>query len=515
MKKIITPVMAILFILIGMASAAINANAAPVRVIGYFTEWGIYDRNYQVKNIPADKLTHINYAFAKVQNGEIGIIDAWAAKDKPFSGDSDTLPFKGNFHQLELLKQVHPHLKTLISVGGWAGSAGFSELAASDVGRKKFAASALAFIKTYGFDGVDIDWEYPVITGAQAGRAQDRDNFTLLMKELRAQLGSSYLLTAAVGAFPEAIAAIDYPSVMPYLDWVSLMSYDYHGPWEAGSGKTWHQAALFYNGDPLGTAHNANSAVKSLLGQGVVSSKIVVGMPFYGRSAAGVQGTSGLGENFSSAGPGSYEAGVLDYKDIKNNYLNKNGYSYYFDEKSQAAYLYNAGTKMFISFDDEKTAARKAKYVNDLGLGGIMAWELSGDNGDLINAIASAQVPVPVPTPAPVSDPAPAPTPAPAPAPITTPTPVSADQLTLTTNIYTDWRTGYCAIVKVKNNSQLKIVWRAVMPLADRVTAFWDGYYSYSGGNLVARGAKWNRTLKAGASTSFGFCAKRAKTSVK
>ena len=137
-----------------------SVRASNKKVIAYFPEWGIYERKYQVADLPADKLTHINYAFARVsKNMEIEIADKWAATDIQI-GD-----VKGNFGALRKLKGKYPNLKTIISVGGWTDSDRFSDVAVSNDNRVKFAASVVKFIKQYGFDGVDIDWEYPVCCG--------------------------------------------------------------------------------------------------------------------------------------------------------------------------------------------------------------------------------------------------------------------------------------------------------------------------------------------------------------
>ncbi|CAF3627853.1 unnamed protein product [Rotaria sp. Silwood1] len=128
-------------------------------ILGYFTAWSIYSRSYFVSDIPADKLTHINYAFANIgPNGQIALGDPWADIDKTFNGDTWDQSLRGNFNQLIKLKEKYPHLCTLISVGGWTWSGKFSDIAVSDQSRSTFAASCVEFIKKYNFDGVDLDW---------------------------------------------------------------------------------------------------------------------------------------------------------------------------------------------------------------------------------------------------------------------------------------------------------------------------------------------------------------------
>lgn len=413
--------------------AQTQAQAQPFRLVAYFTEWGVYGRNYHVANIPADKITHLNYAFAGIQDNRISILDSYAALEKAYPSDVG-LPagaLKGNFRQLQLLKQQYPNLKVLISVGGWTGSQNFSAMAGAADSRQTFIQSVIAFMNQYGFDGLDIDWEYPVIGGAQAGLPQDRANFTALLSEARAAFGSQYLLTVAVGASQQAIDAIDYAQVQQQVDWISLMSYDFHGAWEAGSSQAEHHAALYDNGDPLGPNLNVSAAVTLLQSAAVPASKIVPGLPFYGRSFAG---TDGLLSPFTAAGPGTYETGVLDYKDIATNYLGKNGYQYFWDEQAQAPYLYNQQQKVFVSYDNARSIAAKAAYARERQLGGLMVWELSGDNGDLIAAMQAAVV-APSPTPTPSPAPAPEPTNV-APSPTTTYTP--AQVLASSPDINTD-----------------------------------------------------------------------------
>ena len=223
-------------------AAGPGRDAPPKRIVGYFTEWGIYDRKYNVADIPADKLTHVNYAFAKIDdNGECAVCDPFAAVDKAFPGDgSDAGALRGNFHQMQILKKKHPHLKTLISVGGWTQSGRFSDAALTEASRGKFARSCVAFLTKYGFDGVDIDWEYPCGGGMEGNKSRpaDRENFTLLLAELRKQLdardkgdGRHYLLTFAAPTGPKMIEGIELAKAAPLVDWVNLMTYDFHGGW--------------------------------------------------------------------------------------------------------------------------------------------------------------------------------------------------------------------------------------------------------------------------------------------
>jgi chitinase len=156
------------------------------KVIGYYPAWGTYARNYQVADIPGEKVSHINYAFANISGGKCVLGDSYADIDKAFAGDTwDTGVLRGNFNQLIKLREQNPHLQTLISLGGWTWSSNFSDVAATPESRKAFVDSCVDFMEQYKFDGIDVDWEYPVGGGLYPGKPEDKTNYTLLMQELR------------------------------------------------------------------------------------------------------------------------------------------------------------------------------------------------------------------------------------------------------------------------------------------------------------------------------------------
>ncbi len=369
------------------------------KVVAYFLAWGVYGRNYQVSDLKAlldqgKKVTHVNYAFFNIQNDEVVLGDPYADIDKFYPGDSwDAGALRGNFNQLIKLKQAYPGLKTLMSIGGWTWSDGFSAAAATDAARKKFAASAINLMLKYQFDGIDLDWEYPGGGGLAGGSASDGANFVLLLAEIRSQLnalknstGRDYLITVASSAGYDRVASQYQLSAMaPYLDWFNIMTYDFHGTWET---TTHFNAPLFAAAaDPSNAAYNVSGAVQAYLNLGVPAEKIVVGLAFYGRSYANV-GSSSLFQSFQDAGPGSWDGGVLDYKDIKNNYIDK-GYTRYFDANAKVPYLYSADKKVFISYDDPESIQAKVNYVNQNSLGGVMFWDLTSDDGTLLGTVTT------------------------------------------------------------------------------------------------------------------------------
>ncbi len=363
------------------------------RIVGYFTAWSIYGRNYHVANIPADKITHINYAFANLSNGQVVRGDPYADTDKFYPGDSWAAgALRGNFNQLNILKNQNPHLKTLISIGGWTWSSGFSTAAATPTSRALLANSAVQFMKQYGFDGIDLDWEYPVSGGLSSNvtSASDKQNFTLLLAELRSQLDAleaidrrHYLLTIASSAGPATYANIEISLIHQYLDWINVMAYDFHGSW---SPITHFNSALYPQpNDPttdpvILNGFNGDVAIQAYLNAGVPPHKLVLGAGYYGRGWEGVPNVNnGLYQPHTGVPSGSWEPGVFDYKDLAQNYLG-NGYTRYWDNDAKVPYIYNPATGIMVSYDDDQSLGVKADYVNNNGLGGIMFWEFSGDD---------------------------------------------------------------------------------------------------------------------------------------
>jgi len=387
------------------------------RVLGYFTQWGIYARNYRVKNIDtsgsAAKLTHINYAFGNVRNNvcEVGLTipsneatgaggDAFADYSKAFSaaesvsGAADTWdqPLRGNWNQLKQLKAKYPNIKVLISLGGWTWSRGFAS-AARPENRVAFVTSCVnAYIRgnlpvtdnaggtgaaAGVFDGIDLDWEYPNACGLSCGGAEDRANFTALLAEFRRQLNlvrPGLLLTIASGAGVDKIAATDPGQYAQHLDFINVMTYDFHGTWEP---RTNHHSALFASPSDPSTGdvrfYNSNDAIEAFLARGVPASKLNLGIGFYGRGWTNVPNVNNGLYQTGSAAPGSYEAGNEDYKVLKD----RPG-TIYTDANARATWKYDGNT--FWSYDTPAMITEKMNYVKVQNLGGAFFWEFSGDD---------------------------------------------------------------------------------------------------------------------------------------
>jgi len=362
------------------------------RVVGYFASWGVYGRNFHVADIPSEDITHVNYAFANISPALVIVHgDAYADVDRFYPGDSWAPgALRGSFNQLRLLKARRPHLKTMISVGGWTWSGRFSDVALTPASRAAFATSCVQYMVTYGFDGVDLDWEYPVSGGLSSNvtRPADKQNYTLLLAEMRAQLnaraaldGRPYLLTIAGPAGPAIMANFELNLLHQYVDWINIMAYDFHGGWELTTN---HNAPLHPAlGDPTpapaNTLWNGAAAVAGYLAAGVPAAKLHLGMPFYGRGWSGVPATnSGLFQSATGLPVGTWEPGVFDYHDLAANYVTPA--TRHWDASARVPWLYIPSSGLMVSYDDPESLGHKADFVVNQGLGGAMFWEFSGDD---------------------------------------------------------------------------------------------------------------------------------------
>jgi chitinase len=425
-----TLIVAVPLALAGRSDSTVGARAHGSQVVGYFIEWGIYGRNYKVKDVKtsgsAERLTVINYAFGNVAPDSTGNVvcklgDDWADYQKPWTAEESVTgeavtwprPILGNFQQLQALKQQYPQLKVLISLGGWTWSKYFSDAALTKQSRERFVSSCIdLFIKGdipdpgWGgmggpgaaagiFDGIDVDWEWPGSEGNAGNiiRAQDKQNYKLLLAEFRKQLhaygkqtGREYLLTAFLPASAAKIdAGFEVPDIFGFLSFGSVQGYDFHGTWESTTN---HQSNLYTSpSDPSSPRYSDDAVVNEYLQRGAPPKKIVLGVPFYSRGWTGVAAANdGLYQPAAGAAAGTWEPGVDDYKVVKDRLTN--GFARHEDSAAGAAWLFDGTT--FWTFDDPAIMAAKAAYAQQNRLGGIMFWELSGDtpDGELIAAIA-------------------------------------------------------------------------------------------------------------------------------
>ncbi|MFE6127805.1 glycosyl hydrolase family 18 protein [Streptomyces sp. NPDC056437] len=361
--------------------------------LGYFTNWGVYQRNYHVKNLvssgTAAKITHINYAFGNVQGGRCTIGDAFADYDKAYTADqsvdgkADTWdqPLRGNFNQLRKLKAQYPNIKVLWSFGGWTWSGGFGQAAANPAA---FAESCYQLVEDPRwadvFDGIDLDWEYPNACGLTcdtSGPASLRN----VMQAMRARFGSGNLVTAAIsadGTNGGKLDAADYAGAAQYVDFYNVMTYDFFGTWAAQGPTAPHSPLTSYAGIPQ-EGFNSEAAITKLKGKGISGSKLNLGIGFYGRGWTGVtQATPG--GTATGPAPGTYEPGNEDYKVLKVT-CPATG--------TVAGTAYAKCGSNWWSYDTPATIGTKMSWVKSQGLKGAFYWEFSGDtaNGELANAV--------------------------------------------------------------------------------------------------------------------------------
>ena len=363
--------------------------------MGYFTNWGVYQRNYHAKNLvtsgTAEKITHINYAFGNVQNGKCTIGDSYADYEKAYTADqsvdgvADTWdqPLRGNFNQLRKLKAKYPHIKILFSFGGWTWSGGFTEAMKNPAA---FADSCYKLVEDPRwadvFDGIDLDWEYPNACGLTcdtSGPAVMKD----MMQAFRTRFGNNNLVTAAITADASdggKIDKADYAGGAQYADWYNVMTYDFFGAWDAKGPTAPHSPLNAYSGIPQ-QGFNSDAAIQKLKAKGVASKKLLLGIGFYGRGWTGVTQKE-PGGTATGAAPGKYEAGIEDYKDLRDR-CPSNG--------TVAGTAYAHCGNQWWSYDTPATIGSKMSYAKNQGLGGSFVWELSGDTagGELITALSN------------------------------------------------------------------------------------------------------------------------------
>jgi chitinase len=340
-----------------------QAKAKKYVIIGYTSG------DVKKQNIEAEKLTHLNYAFAvPAANGEL---------EKPSRQDSI------NLLTLNTLRIRNKDLKILISIGGWGGCKYFSDAALTDASRLKFANSAIAFMKKFKLDGVDIDWEYPAQIGDNnIFRPEDKQNYTLLLKTLREKLtiqaatdkrpaNNPYLLTTATGVDTAFVNHTELGKAQQYLDYINIMTYDiYHG----NDKVTGHHSNLYQSAKGNQSRNSSADGVKGHIVAGVPANKIVLGLPFYGRSWTGVKDQEqGLYQ------PATGKHDFISYDVLATSYINKNGFSRYWDEQAKAPYLWNPVSRTFITYADVESFTYKTEYVKSTGLAGVMFWEYGLD----------------------------------------------------------------------------------------------------------------------------------------
>lgn len=400
---------------------------------GYFEEWGINYAGYNIadlqKNGVADELTHLIYAFGNVTPTSppactvADPIAAYQTRVPSVSGKPYAAPLYGNFGAIQQLKALHPNLKVLISLGGQAGDVtGFVTASATPSGRSSLAASCIdLFVRgniAVGvtapglFDGFNIDWEFP--------GAADKQNFTALLKEFRAQLnalskttGKKYVLTFDSPNTPDKYVNIDLKAAAAQVDFLTIDGYDYAGSWD----KQTNESSSLYDtdSDPLhAEARSIDATVRAYLKAGVPAAKYTMGLPLYAVGWKGVpnanrglyQSVTGLSPVLLADGSGECPTqdkthpspgcdtiltqGFATYSTIEN-LTDKYGYKPWYDSRRAGATLFNPSTGIFFTYDDAAVAAAKTAYIKKKKLGGAYVWALNDDDAcaSLTKAIAA------------------------------------------------------------------------------------------------------------------------------
>ena len=339
-----------------------------LKIIGYVAGYEDFDPAL----VDVKKLTHINYAFANIVDG------------KPkFELDTDSIKIS----KVMALKKTNPNLKVLYSIGGWVWSNKFTHAAAYPEAREQFAISSVQLMKKHGFDGVDLDWEYPGQRGEDNDfRPSDKENFTLLMAEIRKHLekagtidNTHYLLTIATGADQAYADNTNLGKAHEYLDFINVMCYDYYHGWHYQTG---HHANLYPSEKEKFTGNSGQEAIDSFMKIGVPANKLVMGIPFYGRQWGKVSlSNDGLYQNAMSPGI------IVPYWDIVEK-IKSGNYKKGYDDSAKASYLWSATDSIFISWETPKDVELKVEYVKQNGLGGAMFWEYSLDKDqELLNTL--------------------------------------------------------------------------------------------------------------------------------
>jgi len=327
-----------------------NAWAQKKAVLAYYS--GTAER---LDSFDLSGVTHLIYCFGHLDSSRLKIR---SAKDTAL------------IQKMVSLKQQNPQLKVLLSLGGWGGCQPCSDAFSTADGRAVFAQSVKEVTDFLNTDGIDLDWEYPAIAGfpGHPYAPADKDNFSELVKKLRATLGKKKVITFAAGGFQQYLEqAVDWTTVMRFVDYVNLMTYDLVSGYATTTG---HHTALYSNPQQK---ESTNNAVQYLLKAGVNPKKIVIGAAFYCR----------IWENVAANHNGLYQGGRfkmgVNYRNFGQHLSKDSGFVYFWDEVTQAPYAYHPIKKLFATFDDKRSVALKTAYVLSHNLGGIMFWELGAD----------------------------------------------------------------------------------------------------------------------------------------
>ncbi len=365
----------ILFVLFTLFVVNNNIFAQKLKNISYVPTWF----NWNSTDIDATQLTHLNLAFLHIKDGKVA-----------FGEQTSTQTFEQSIQNIQQLRMQNSNLKVMVAVGGW-GADGFSDMALNKKSREVFINSLVAFIEKYNFDGVDMDWEYPVNGGwgAIKARPEDKENFNLLLKETRIALDKlgkknkkPYTLSFVVSVGGWFFDAVDIKEAIKHVDYIAVMAYDLSG---AFSSQTEHN-------NPLYTSNNLwsiDNFMQKLLSLNVSRDKVILGIPLYGKIFEGVENkNNGLYQKFTKMALNA--EGYVNFRDMPK-YLNNKNFKKFYDSEAKVPYLYSAKDKIFITYVNEESIKELTNYITKHNLGGAMTWQILQDdtNFTLLKAINS------------------------------------------------------------------------------------------------------------------------------
>ncbi|MCA5012198.1 MULTISPECIES: glycosyl hydrolase family 18 protein [unclassified Enterococcus] len=414
----------------GIASTKVvqAAESPKYRNVMYYGDWSIWggEENFYPKDIPADQLTHLNFAFLDFDgNGNLKFTDKDAAVGAPVGQDGVqwNSASSGILNAIQDVRAKNPNLKIGVSIGGWSKSGDFSDVAANPTIRANFVNNIAKFIKYTNMDFVDLDWEYPASVrepdkvdntndeGTPHAKPADKQNFITLLQEIRTaidkqgkDLGKTYELSVALPAAQNTLKnGVDVAQLFNVVDFANVMTYDMNGAWTPNSA---HHTALYGNpADPnYASGFSVDQTVKYLQANGALSSKIVIGAAFYTRGwnkvAAGtdtqhpglfqaaeknnkdadLSPTYGANnKNPLKSGDGGRAGGVWPYRNIADLKVKSPDLKEYWDDVAKAPYMYSQTTGEFYTYDNTRSIGYKAEYVKNNQLGGVISWMQSQD----------------------------------------------------------------------------------------------------------------------------------------
>jgi len=358
----------LIFLLLVAALAALTANGQPpsdvkhpLAVIGYYA-----GRSTAIDSFPTRELTHIIFSFCHLSGNKLHVDNA---------RDTTTI------QKLVALKQTHPELKVILSLGGWGGCKTCPDVFATEKGRTEFVGSVKQLTSYFHTDGIDLDWEYPALVNVPGYPfyPEDKDHFTALIRLLRKELGKEQEISFAAGGYTDYLkTSIDWKNVAPLVNYINLMTYDLVNGYATVTG---HHTPLYSTPQQV---ESIDHAVRYLDSIGVPLHKIAIGLAFYARVFNSVDSiNSGLYR------PCHFFRGV-SYRDQATWLSADSGWTYHWDPIAQAPWSYNAGKGLLASYDDSTSVRLKTLYALHKGLGGVMFWQMTEDrffSGRLLDVI--------------------------------------------------------------------------------------------------------------------------------